>query len=229
MPPEIVEEALRFTAGDLALEGVLAYPAGEAPEGTLLVLAPHPHMGGRMDNNVVRHLARRAAETGSASLRFNYRGVGSSEIALPAGTSRYDHFAAMERGQRYEELLPDALAAYRTLEDAAGALPRRVVVGYSLGAILAGMLGARVGATHLAGISPPVARAPLDTWRGCAQPKLFVGGDADFAFDVARFRDAYAALPEPKRFERLEGADHFYRKEEERVFDALARWLAEAG
>jgi alpha/beta superfamily hydrolase len=222
---ETVEEAVRFASGELALEGVLAYPAAGEPRATLLVLAPHPHMGGRMDNNVVRHLARRAAECGCASLRFNYRGVGTSEIALPLGVSLYDHWAELERAQRYTDLLPDCAAAFGFLERSAGRLGVRALVGYSLGSILAGMLAPRLGATHVAGIAPPVARVSLAPWRDCAGPKLLVAGDRDFAFDAERFGREFEALPDPKTFVPMPGADHFFRKEEERAWSAVAGWL----
>jgi hypothetical protein len=222
----IVEEGIRFACGSLSLSGVLAYPEACEPGATLLLLAPHPHMGGRMDNNVIRHLARRSAAAGAATLRFDYRGVGESAIELPPGTSLHDHFAGLERERRYEELLPDCAAAWHALQAASPGAPVRAIVGYSLGAILAGRLAAAVDATHVAAISPPVARVSLEWLRDCALPKLFVGGDRDFAFDVARFDAEYAALPEPKRFVLLPGSDHFYRKEEERVFGIVADFLS---
>jgi alpha/beta superfamily hydrolase len=101
-----------------------------------------------------------------------------------------------------------------------------VIVGYSLGAILAGGLAAAVDATHLVAISPPVARVSLEWLRDCPLPKLFVGGDRDFAFDLVRFDAEWAGLREPKLFVRLAGSDHFYRKEEERVFDAVSDFLS---
>jgi hypothetical protein len=224
-PAEIVEETVRFRAEGLSLEGILAYPAAGAPQRALLVLAPHPHFGGRMDNNVVRHLARRAAEEGAVSLRFDWRGVGASEIALPPGRSRFDHFEALERERRYGELLPDAEAAFAALCAAAGAPRERVVVGYSLGAILAALLAARAPATHVVAVSPPVARVPLDAFRAVRAPKLVLAGDADFAFDAERFRAEAALFPPPCRFVPLPGADHFHRQEEERVHAAIADWL----
>jgi alpha/beta superfamily hydrolase len=222
----IVEESLRIPCGGLALAGILAYPEAADPHTALLLLAPHPHMGGRMDNNVIRHLARRGAETGCVTLRFDYRGVGASPIELPPGTSVHDHYAALERERRYEALLPDCAAAWGALTAAAPAARRRAIVGYSLGAILAGRLAREVDATHVVAISPPVARVSLDWHRGHTLPKLFVGGDRDFAFDRERFENEYARLPEPKRFVPMPGSDHFYRKEEERVFGAVAEFLS---
>lgn len=217
---DLVEERVVIDADGLRLEGVLAYPETGAPGTAFVVLAPHPHMGGTMDNNVVRHLARRGAAAGALSLRFNYRGVGGSEIRLRPGESVFDHFSEMEAQQRYEELLPDAAGAFRALgrwvPDA-----RRIIIGYSLGAVLAGMLAAEASPACVIGISPPVRRVALTAFRACAAPKCFVFGDDDFAFALETFLDEYAALPPPKTYRKLEGCDHFFRREEERLFQAI--------
>lgn len=222
---EVVRERLRIPCQGDTLDAELAYPAAGEPDTAVLWLSPHPHLGGRMDNNVVRHLAARAAEDGAAVLRFDYRGVGESTLALPEGTSRYAHWEAMESSRRYEQLLPDARAAFGALLAAVGPTPRRVAAGYSLGAILAGMVAVEAGATHVLAISPPVAKVSLEALRGCTLPKLFVGGDDDFAFDARRCQEELSALPEPRAFLALAGADHFFRQEEERLYRSVAPFL----
>jgi alpha/beta superfamily hydrolase len=222
---EVVRERIRIPCEGERIDAELAYPAEGRPETSVLLLSPHPHLGGRMDNNVVRHLALRASEAGCAVLRFDYRGVGESTLELPEGTSLYAHWEAMEAEQRYDQLLPDGRAAWAALVDAVGDTPRRVLAGYSLGAILAGMLAPDCDATHLLGVSPPVAKVGLDAFRACARPKLFVGGDDDFAFDTARFHAEFERLPEPRRFVPLPGADHFYRQEEDRLWAAVADFV----
>jgi alpha/beta superfamily hydrolase len=221
---EIIEEQLQFSvAGDM-LEAIAAYPETSKPSTAVLVLAPHPQMGGNMGNNVVRHLARRMAESGALTLRFNYRGVGNSSLALPEGAATYDHFQRMEEEQRYDLLLPDALGALallRSLCDCA----RTVYVGYSLGGVLAGLLARTHPPDALVSISPPVKKVPLSAFDTDAYPRHFVGGDNDFAFLYDTFQEQYAGLPEPKTFHLLEGADHFFRKEEERVYSAIAHVL----
>lgn len=219
------EEEIAFDSEGLQLEGIFAYPDAGQPRAAVLLLAPHPHMGGNMDNNVVRHLARRCAACGAASLRFNYRGVGRSEMRLEPGESRFDHFAAMEAAQRYEELLPDARAAYETLVATIPDAPRRVILGYSLGAVLAGMLARVVPATHLIGVSPPVRRAALFPHGDSAARKFFVAGDDDFAFEWEMFEEQYGAAPPPKAYSRLAGCDHFFRRDEERVFQTVAPYV----
>lgn len=225
MGTAIIQEALRIPVAGNVLAAELAYPADGEPETAVLLLAPHPHMGGRMDNNVIRHVARRAAEDGCATLRFDYHGVGESTFEKPPCTSLYEHWEAMEREQRYEELLPDSRGALAALLQAVGPVPRRAIVGYSLGAILAGMVGRDCDVTHLVAVSPPVARVSLGALRDCPLPKLFLGGDGDFAFDLERFEQEFAQVAEPRRFVRLEGSDHFFRQEEERLYQTLAPFL----
>lgn len=219
------EEEVAFQSEGLQLEGILAYPDSGPARAAVVLLAPHPQMGGNMDNNVVRHLARRCAACGAASLRFNFRGVGLSEMRLEPGESRFDHFAAMEAAQRYEELLPDARAACETLAATTPDAPRRVILGYSLGAVIAGMLARVASATHLIGVSPPVRRAALFPHGDFTASKFFVAGDDNFAFDWAMFKEQYGAASPPKAYCRLAGCDHFFRREEERVFQTVAPYV----
>lgn len=221
---ETFEEHITFDCSGALMEGVLAYPEQGSPQAAVLLLAPHPQMGGNLDNNVVRHIARRTAEEGAVSLRFNYRGVGKSVLPLDPGDTVYAHFQRMEEKLDYALVLPDALAAraalYRIAPDA-----KMLYVGYSFGAILAGMLSLIEPPTAIAAISPPVRRVPLAPYRTCVVPKHFVHGDDDFAFEEHEFQKQYAALPEPKTCAYLEGSDHFFRKEEERVYEAVRAHL----
>lgn len=222
---EIVEETVEIQSPTGLLEGILAYPAESAPDSAALLLSPHPHLGGNMDNNVVRHLARRFAEDGRATLRFNYHGVGNSEIDLPVSLSVFDYWTKLEREQRYHELLPDATSAYRFLQGALPNADRRIVVGYSLGAFLAIML-AEDDLTHLIGISPPILKAPLPALRHTNTQMYFLGGDEDFAFDPQAFQEYLSEFGDGTTFQRLPGCDHFFRQHEESVYEALSAWLA---
>jgi alpha/beta superfamily hydrolase len=73
----------------------LAGPAGrvqalrDQPEGTprgvAVIAHPHPLFGGTMDNKVVQTLARAFVQCGWTAVRFNFRGVGSSEGTYDEG------------------------------------------------------------------------------------------------------------------------------------------------
>ncbi len=222
-PPEgLVEEKVRIPSGELVLEGVLAYPQEDSPRQAVLLLAPHPHMGGNLDNNVVRHLAWCAAEDGAVTLRFNYRGVGESGIALPEGLSRYDFFAKMEAERSYGPLLEDALAAHRWLAKNANLMPMGPVVGYSLGAVLAGLMARESPVSSIIGIGPPNRRLAMDCFERCPAQKIFVGGDHDFAFDMGLFELEMRQFPGSNTFLFFPNADHFFRGQEDALY-ALVR------
>jgi alpha/beta superfamily hydrolase len=97
-------------------------------------------------------------------------------------------------------------------------------VGYSLGAILAGMMATESVAGVVA-IAPPTPRVMLDIYAGCAVPKAFITGDDDFAYDQASFLRQYENFPNPKTHIRLPGCDHFFRGQEERAFNAAYNFI----
>jgi alpha/beta superfamily hydrolase len=173
-----------------------------------------------MENNVICHLARRAAEGGSTTLRFNYRGVGSSTIDLPRGVSLFEYWEDMEREHRYDQLVPDMLSAAGFLLLASGA-QRWTLVGYSLGALLAGMAIHDIRPDRIVAISPPVGKVRLPTDYGGDIPKTFLFGDSDFAIDSEEFLKQFERLRGPKQFVCLQGADHFFRKLEERLYQSI--------
>jgi alpha/beta superfamily hydrolase len=61
--------------------GALSAPSTAPTEvrGVAVLCHPHPLHGGTMDNKVVLTLARAFVQAGLRSVRFNFRGVGSSQ------------------------------------------------------------------------------------------------------------------------------------------------------
>ena len=214
------EEQVQFVSGPNTLEGILAYPDGDAPEVAVLLLSPHPHMGGRMDNNVIAFLAQQLAAAGCATLRFNYAGVGGSALDLPAGDAPYEYWARIEASQDYRLVVPEALAARDFLR---GALPeaRLGFVGYSFGSCLAVLLAGIHPPAWLAALAPPVARAPMVGIERLTMPCRFIAGDRDFAFSQADFDPLFERVQGEKEFILLPGCDHFFRKCEAQVLSAI--------
>jgi len=228
MAETFTEEQVRFPSGPNSLEGILTYPDSGTTEESVLLLSPHPHLGGRMVNNVIAFLAQGLAAADRATLRFNYVGVGNSTLALADRDSAYEYWARLEAGQNYRAALPDALAAHAFLR---AAMPdaRLGYIGYSFGACLAVLLAGAHPPDWLAAISPPVSRAPLEGVENLTMPSLFIAGDRDFAFDRERFDGIFARVPGPKYFVELSGSDHFFRRDEARVRDTLCSWLNREG
>ena len=182
---------------------------GEEPacRGGAIILHPHPLYGGNMNNKAVFTCQKVCAEMDLATLRFNFRGVGSS-----AGS--YDD------GQGEQQ---DVRAALEFMLERTRALPL-YLVGFSFGSWLA----LKVGATHervegLVGIGTPVGWAELDFLARCEKPKLFIHGTRDQYCDPAEMERSFGKMAEPKRLFWVEGADHFFTEQ----LDQLAAHLRE--
>ena len=155
------------------------------------------------------------------------RGVGGSALELPEGVTTFDYWGRIEADQDYRAVLPDAIAARDFLAQALPANTRRVYLGYSFGSCMATLLAGESGPDALIAISPPVSRVQFEGLDACSMPVCLVTGERDFVFDPDRFQEFCEAIPGPKSHVHLEGCDHFYRKEEARVYTALAPFLEE--
>lgn len=200
------EQSVTFAAKQLCLEGRLRLP--ERPTAGIVVCHPHPQYGGTMDFPVVTAVADGMAKIGWATLRFNFRGVGSSEGSSSGGLEEVD----------------DASGAVDFLRRESG-LERVVLAGYSFGAVVALRAGvANDGVDRLVAVATPVAMFDIGFLRGSAKPKLFVQGDADPFGPIGEMEQAVAAL-ETARLVRLDGADHFLQGFEAEVTRSVRAFL----
>ncbi|MFM2083930.1 MAG: hypothetical protein RLY95_748 [Pseudomonadota bacterium] len=69
--------------------------AGVPFKGTAITAHPNPVQGGTMDNKVVQTLAKAFVAMGWRSIRFNYRGVGSSAGEFANGIGETDDLLAV--------------------------------------------------------------------------------------------------------------------------------------
>jgi alpha/beta superfamily hydrolase len=220
MIESIVEERLTFASGSLRLAGVLAYPQEAAPERAVLACSPHPHFAGDMNNNVVSAVARRLAAR-AVVLRFDYRGVGESEIALGPDESVFDYWTDVEESKDYAGAVEDVRSAAQGLLDATGSPDVELsVVGYSFGAAAGMLFGCddrRV--CKMVAIAPPLGKVPFDFLAGCSKPSLHMIGTKDFLYSQDEVEAFRTMLGPAGRVRVLNEADHFFRGDE----DAIAR------
>jgi len=196
----------RGTAGEL--EGLWKEAAGPR-RGAAVFAHPHPLHGGTMHNKVVYRAVQALTQSGFATLRFQFRGVGLSKGRYDAGRGEVD----------------DVRSALGEAE-ARGGLPL-VAGGFSFGAAMA--LKASDGDPRVAafiGLGLPVAtesgrmlpRPPAD------RPALFLVGE----------RDAYGPPDDLERFLQgapwvrrvvIPGADHFFEGQLEEVAAEIRAFL----
>lgn len=174
-----------------ALEGMLRVPP--VPSGAAVFAHPHPLHGGTMHTKVVHRAARLLASRFSlVSLRFNFRGVGSSDGTHDDGRGEVDDLVAAGRYVRQRQ--------------PGGPL---VVGGFSFGSLCA------IGAAPR--LSPSVvllAGIPLLRWDRSGAESLsglrvawVQGGDDEYGGE-----DLAAATARRFGWELavVEGADHFF-------------------
>jgi uncharacterized protein len=188
----------RFTvAGPAgALECALDAPGDESPtRGLALVCHPHPQHGGTMDNKVVMTVSRALVQSGYASLRFNFRGVGASEGAWDDG-----------RGE-----IEDALAVLNAQLSAgqSHASKSLVLAGFSFGGYVASQVLARCGQDRPVLKTLLVAPAVVNfTVAAVPAGTLVVHGELD---DVVPLQAALDwARPQQQPIVVLPTAGHFF-------------------
>jgi len=112
MNPRTVREEIAGPAG--RIECAIDRPDSQ-PRGVAVVCHPHPQFGGTLDNKVVQTLARAFVQLGWASVRFNFRGIGTSEGTWDEGQGEVDDALAVvgaARGRPEFVALPLALAGF---------------------------------------------------------------------------------------------------------------------
>jgi hypothetical protein len=193
--------SLRGQAG--ALEAIAEDP-GTGASCYAVICHPHPLYGGTMDNKVVTTVARALQDTGIPTLRFNFRGVGSS-------TGEFDQGIG-------ETADADAVAAW-----GAERWPGRslVIAGFSFGGYVALRLAQQREPRHLITIAPAVQRFDASGLAVPRCPWLVVQGDADDVVDSAAVIDWVSTLDPKPRLVVLPGAGHFFHGRLHELRDAV--------
>ena len=208
----IAEEYLTFSSGPLRLRGVLAYPQEAEPERAVLLCSPHPHFAGDMNNNVICTVARRLAAE-AVVLRFDYRGVGESEISLDPGVSVFDYWTCIEETRDYREPVQDVVSAAIALREATQSYDVGLcVVGYSFGAA-AGMMFAHnaTDVRKMVAVAPPLGKVSFEFLACTAKPSLHLVGKKDFLYSDERLQAYRRAAGSAAEVVAIENADHFFR------------------
>lgn len=216
MQDKIVEERITFINDDgLQLIGVLAYPENVEPIHSVLLCSPHPHFAGNMDNNVICEIARKLA-VHAVTLRFDYRGVGESQIGLRDGSSVFDYWSDIEETKDYTDAVKDVSAAAQTLYSAIGELDIPFsVVGYSFGAATGFLYGhEKENVYGMVAIAPPLGKVSFEFLTNCTKPGLFLIGTGDFLYSEEKTEKLCHILNSNITVEVLENADHFFRGDE---------------
>jgi len=185
----MTEDLIVFSSGDIELEGRVCWVPGTQ---AVVITHPHPLYGGDMDNSVVEVIARVYRQAGYATLRFNFRGVGSSQ-------------GEFDQGQGEQQDVQAALAYL-----ANNNRTRLALAGYSFGAwVNALAVSNTVDAMLL--VSPPVALLDFRTVTSIPRLSLVVTGDRDLFAPPDHIEQLLPRWNVKAKLVTVKGADHFYQ------------------
>jgi uncharacterized protein len=206
---EILHKKLFIPGPAGELEALLWTSPDKNQKLAAVVCHPHPLFSGTMHNKVVYQAAKALHLRGIPVLRFNFRGAGLSQGVHDEG-----------RGER-----EDVRAAldYMAEQYPMGAL---LLAGFSFGS----WVGLRVGCadervSDLIGLGVPANRSDLNYLAQCTKPKLFVQGGHDEFGSRENMEALFATLPQPKELVIVDGADHFFTGQLDKVANAINQWL----
>ena len=189
------------------LEAIRKEPEG-VPKGVGLVCHPHPLGGGTMHNKVVFRAAAGLVDAGLITLRFNFRGVGSS-------TGKHED---VEGGRSDVKDALDYLAAEYPGEPI-------TLAGFSFGSrtgMEIGLHDERV--VRLISIGTPVDKyGDYEFLAAVKKPILFVHGDSDEFGSVESLRQLTDRIPhaDVKVFEK---AGHFFDEHLDELRSTVRDW-----
>ena len=200
------EELIFFMAGAIKIQGLLQTKPGEKGA---VITHPHPLYGGSMYNNVVESLVKVYQQAGYSTLRFNFRGVGSSQGEYDNGQGEQEdvnaalHYLA-EQGKNVVDLAGYSFGAWvNALTRPDGDIVRQMVM-----------------------VSPPVVFLDFGSAQPIPQLQLVIAGSSDEIAPPKLIKTILANWNPGARLEIIEGADHFYGSFTGKLESILTDYLA---
>ena len=196
--PAAADQAVSIDGPAGRIEAAFDLPEADAMPQPVLAIVCHPLSteGGSMHNKVVTMVARALRESGVATLRFNFRGVGQSDGVFDDGRGELDDLRAVAAWARAQH--PDKALW---------------LAGFSFGAWVALRGAAGLNAGALISIAPPVARG----WDFAdinlpAIPWLVVQGEADEIVDANAVFAWLDTLPRQPQLVKMPDTSHFFHR-----------------
>ncbi len=200
-------------SGELELEGAWHLPDSEGHLPAVIVCHPHPLYGGSMSANVVFYLCQALAGAGIAALRFNFRGVGKSQGRFGGGKLEQEDVRAAL----------DFVLATENIDH-----QRIGLAGYSFGGGVAAAVAVGEERIKMLALVSPALMESGEQLKEYIKPKFIIIGENDDVIAQQELRELFEEMPEPKRYEVITGADHFWEGFVDVVADKVAGFFKEA-
>ncbi|QQP94924.1 alpha/beta hydrolase [Lysobacter enzymogenes] len=194
--PSDASAALTLAGPAGAIEAIVEAP--EAPPRPIVAIVCHPlpTEGGTMHNKVVTMAARSLRESGAATVRFNFRGVGRSEGEFDQGEGECDDLRAVAAWVRAQR--PDA---------------QLWLAGFSFGAYVSLRMADELQPKLLLSIAPPAGRWDFDRIAPpSGYPWIVIQGEADEIVDPEAVYAWIGGLRQPPELVRMPDTSHFFHR-----------------
>jgi alpha/beta superfamily hydrolase len=201
-----MEEIITVKSGRYRLEAY--WQPGTLKKG-VVITHPHPLYEGTMRNPVVETVQNAYAQHGYATLRFNFRGVGSSQGDYDNGVGEQDDVRAA--------------IAYVNQRD----VTTVDMAGYSFGTWVNAGVAAdkRTSIESMMMVSPPVGFIEFENINALSCLNLIVTGSRDDIAPVNRIRELLPTWNPGAQFAVIDGCDHFYIGYLEKLQSILTSFL----
>ncbi len=186
--------ALPGPAGTLEVATAVPEP-GQARTGTAVICHPNPQQGGTMRNKVVTMLERAFRESGLATVRFNFRGIGASTGAFDHGDGESGDLVAVTQWVRQ---VRSGNALW--------------LGGFSFGSYIALRSARSLGADALVTVAPPFGRYEFGELAMPSCPWLVVQGEDDEVVDPQGVFGWIETLDPKPVLVRMPETGHFFHR-----------------
>ena len=198
------EEKIFIKNNALVIEALLHRASGERG---VVICHPHSLMGGSMHNNVVEALQEIFSSENITTVRFNFRGVGSSTGSYSEGVGEKE----------------DIIAVCEYLKKSG--MREILFAGYSFGAWVGSGIIAQPDHPFCSSIfvAPPIDYFEFDWHPLKNKIDLLICGDADQFCSLEVLTDKAKKIN--AALEIIRGADHFYGGREQELMEILHKYM----
>jgi len=200
-----IENPQKFPAGEATiflngavgkLETLTSMPASICKDPIVVICHPHPLFGGTMHNKVVYTIARAFKELQIRTVRFNFRGVGTS-------TGEYAHGIGETE---------DLLAILQWIKQVSPAAPIWLA-GFSFGSYVAARAAKVWPIAQLISVAPPIQNFDFKALPPFTCPWLVIQGERDEVVapeSVFAWLDNLVDAENPPHIIRMAESSHFF-------------------
>lgn len=188
-----LQEQSIFIEGPCGPIEALLYVPSQPFDKVAVICHPHPLYGGTMNNKVVHILAKTFQELNTATIKFNFRGVGKSAGHYANGEGEMDDLISVINWVKNE--YPDCSLS---------------LAGFSFGTYIALKTAPRYKIEHLILVAPPVENFPFNTLSIPKCPLIIVQGDKDEIVAPQKVFDWINTLSPKPTLIRMAEATHFF-------------------